>query len=179
MLPKADDLLGDDRDFASLPSAEGPIPFESVPQLAANEEFVTLMEKARHNKAEIERMEKEQEAIRIELGALAAVAGVKSVAYLDLVLTNVDGSTVKGKITGARLIEQCESNGLQAPLRAIALAAKDCDPDALVQHGYPPHLIEPAREPGKPRAGSTQFSWAGGKGKGGRRRAAGSGGAVQ
>lgn len=165
----------------STSTASTAIPYESIPELAANEDFIALMEKARNNKRDLERLEAEQDEIRLQCGAMAAVAGVKSVAFFELVLTNVDGGVTKGKITGAGLIEQVKSDPLNFAkyAAAIAMAAKDCDPEVLLQHGFPAHLIEPARSKGTTRAASTQFSWAGAKGKGGKRRAAGSGGSVQ
>lgn len=165
----------------STTSASAATPYESVPELAANEDFIALMEKARQNKRELERLEAEQDEIRLQCGAMAAVAGHKSVAFFDLVITNVDGGLTKGKLTGAGLIEQATINNLNVDNlnRAIALAAKDCDPELLLLYGFPAHLIEPARSKGTNRAGSTQFSWAGAKGRGGKQRAAGSGGSVQ
>jgi hypothetical protein len=177
------DLFHRGVDAASEPSPQpdGPIPFEAVPQLAANDRFILIMERLREIKTATESMEKEEKELKLEAGALAAVAGVKSVAFYDVVLTNVDGSMMKGKLAGAGLIEQLEvafhgdAYEKQRALRAIALAANDCDPQALALNGFPAALIEPARSKGTPRAGSTQLSWAGGKGKGGKRRAAGSG----
>lgn len=179
------DITGDQ---SGAESSSSTIPYESVPQLAASEDFAALMEEARTNKSLLEQLEARQEAIRIEAGAMVAVTGYKSVVFVDLVLTNVDGTTTKGKITGAGLLaqlaEQCggEDNVPLYMVFAVAQAAKDCDPTVLVKNRFPAALIEPAREPGSPRKGSTQFSWVGAKGgKRGTKKttATGSGGDVQ
>lgn len=188
-------MISGDEIYTGQESESAAVPYEAVPELAANEDFINLMERARQNKANLERIETDQENIRTEAGAMVAVAGYKSVAYNELVLTVVDGGTTKGKVTGGGLLLQASTEDpslrtlealLDDPSReaikvlyAIALAAKDCDPELLIRSGCPAHLIEQAREPGKPRKGSVQLSWAGGKGRGGKRRAAGSGGTVQ
>lgn len=178
---------------------KGPVPYEAVPQLAANDRFMQLMDRLRELKKVKDELFEERtdsqtgeklpsvwDELKIEAGALAAVAGADSVAYGDLVLVNVPGGETKGKLTGASLIEQLETRSAvmtdwekQKAIKAVALAANDCNPNDLVKFGFPPWLVEPARSPGKPRSGSTQISWVGSKGKGGRKRSAGSGGRVQ
>jgi len=163
-----------DSEFASTA-----VPFEAIPELATNPEFAAKMERARQCKRAIEACEKELEELRIECGAMVAVTGGKSVSYLDLVITNVDGSTPKGKLTGKGIELAAAGHLTAANYRAIAMAAKDCDEKVLLENGLPAILIAQGREPDKPRAGSTQFSWVGAKGKGAKKRAEGSGGPVQ
>lgn len=166
------------------------VPFEALPVLAANERFVTVADRLRELKtlkdAHFEKRGKlpsEWDELKTEAGALAMAAGVKSVAYIDLRIANAEGGESKGKITGAGMIEQYEKNSdLPMPyeqLRAIALSAKECDPDTLAQYGIPAQRIAAAREPGKGRSSSVRVEWIGSKGKGGKGRAAGSGGGVQ
>jgi hypothetical protein len=159
-----------------------------VPELVANPEFVAKVDRTRQLKKISEETEKELKDLQVELGGMIAVANQKSVAYLDMIVVNVDGALVKGKLTGAALVEQATRQQFelhgdpelpQHILYAVAMAAKDCDPNVLVENGFPPMLIEPARDPATRRAGSTQIKWVGGSGKGGRKRAEGSGGPVQ
>lgn len=155
-------------------SAAETIPFEAVPQLASNPDFVEKAERARIVKRDLEALEKEYKDLGLELGAMIAVADQRSVAYLDLVVLNVAGGETKGKLTGDRLLASAPDKA-----EAIALAAKDCDPKILIENGFPPSLIESSREPGKPRAGSSQLRWVGGSGRGARQRSKGSGGPIQ
>jgi hypothetical protein len=174
---------------AELPAeTSSNVPYEAVPELAANETFVDLMEEARKLKVAVDRDSARLEEIRIEAGALIAIAGQKSVAYQDIRVVNIDGGTTKGKITGAGLLDavkQLLDSGVidhqrvAALVQVIALSAKDCDPEILVVHGFPPDYIEGARGQGSYRSGSTKFEWVGGKGKGAKSRAAGSGGTIQ
>ena len=155
------------------------IPFEAVPMLAANPEFSTRMERARQLKRAIEDCETELDEIRRECGAMIAVTGEKSVAFIDLRISNVEGGIAKGKLTGAGIIDAAGRELSMAQYRAIALAAKDCDEGTLLENGIAAVLIASGREPGKPRAGSTRLEWIGAKGKGAKDRAKSSGGSVQ
>jgi hypothetical protein len=170
-------------------AAASNVPYESVPELAANETFIDLMNEARALKARHEQDDARLDEIRIEAGALVMVAGQKSVAFQDIRVVNVDGGFTKGKITGKGLLESIElmpSLGMELTperehqlLLAICAAAVDVNPAILVDLGFPATLIEGARGAGSPRKASTKLEWVGGKGKGGKKRAAGSGGAIQ
>jgi hypothetical protein len=154
-------------------SESKPLPFEAIPQLATGpfvEKATRLRElKGIHDELFRKADEKkgdpggEFEQLKLEVGAMAMVAGQKSVQFIDLTITNADGGTVQGKLTGAVLIEQYEKNSdVPMPydkLRAIALSATTCDPAIAVQYGISPSAIEHAREPGKPRSGSVRVEW--------------------
>jgi len=154
-------------------------PFEAIPELAANEHYVTGMTRLRELKALKDQLfnddEKkgplgEFEGLKREMAAMQLVHGQKSVAYYDLRVMSADGGVTKGKITGPAMIEQYEQNSeLPMPydkLRAIALAATNCDASTLVQYGCSPSAVAAAREPDKPRANSIRVEWIGAKGRG-------------
>jgi len=162
---------------------DGAIPFESVPALAANEAYVEKMTRLRDLKALKDQLFNdkepkspgdlplgEYEGLKRECAAMALVNGQKSVAFFDLRVMSAAGGVTKGKITGAAMIEQYEKDSDlpmdYSKLRAIALAAKDCDAQVLVQYGCSVAAVAAAREPDKPRAGSVRVEWIGAKGRG-------------
>lgn len=160
------------------------LPFELSPVLQANGRAAYVFDRLRDLKRQKDAIEKEFDELRTEAGVLVSVAQAKSVAYIDLRVANTEPGKAPMKITGASAVEQLEANSefpaTYQQIRAIALAAKDCDPDILAQYGYPVNRIDAARKPsGKPRAASTRVEWIGAKGKGGKERAAGSGDSVQ
>lgn len=165
------------------------VPFESVPQLANDEDFIRKADRLRELK-QLEALFDDKKddnglprgeygRLKIELGARAMAAGVKSVAYIDLRIQNVEGGVTKGKVTGSAIMDAASGVLSVEQLRSIVLAAKDLDEDLLLKYGIPAHVINAGRTKGKPRAASTRVEWIGAKGKGGAGKAAGSGETVQ
>lgn len=160
------------------------VSFEVIPQLASSEEFYSkaarLYElKEMHDQLFRKTDEKkhdpggEFEILKTELGAMALTAGVKSVGFMGLNITNADGGETKGEITGARLLDALDipepSAASNDPVLlwkyfravyAIAAAAKKIDANAALERGIAPSALEMGREPSKPRAASVRVEWA-------------------
>lgn len=184
--------------LAGQPAADdsAAIPYEAIPALAANEDYIAKMERLRELKALKDALFNDKEpkkpgdlplgeytGLKLEVAAMNLVNGYTSVVYNDLRVARVAGGTDKGKVTGAAMIEQYEAGSdLPMPyelLRAIALAAKDCDVQVLVEHGMQPARVMAARTPDKPRSASIRVEWVGAKGKGAGQKARATGGPIQ
>lgn len=156
--------------------------YELVPQLAANEAFIAAADELRRLKLIYDQYFNKRgklpsvfDALKHEVAALAAVAGLKSVAYIDMRVTNADGGETQGKVTGAGIMNAASGDLAPEQIRAIALAAVDVDPAVALQHGISPMLLEAGRERGKPRAGSVRVDLIGGKSAPGGSRGSNSG----
>lgn len=175
------------------------VPYELIPQLAADEDFIQKAERLRELKATHDRLfddTRDKETglprgefglLKLELGARAMAAGQRSIAYMDLRIANREGGETKGKVTGASMMQQLVVGQDDDPniedwkiLRTIALAAKDLDESILMERGIPAHAINSARQPGKPRSSSVVVEWIGAKGRsGGGGKSKATGGPVQ
>src|SRR4051794_13337997 len=95
------------------------VPFETLPILQSNPEFVAKADRLRYLKAVHDDCFSDKKAatgipagefgrLKIELGAMVAVAGVTSVAYHDLRIANtaasVAGAPGSGSVSGAMLV---------------------------------------------------------------------------
>lgn len=178
------------------------VPFETLPILQSNPEFVAKADRLRYLKAVHDDCfsDKKDPAtgipagefgrLKIELGAMVAVAGVTSVAYHDLRIANTAASEAgapgSGSVSGAMLVGLLSELVGEGPkvieyvrlLEAALAAARSFDEDALMEAGVPPHVIAQARGVGKGRAGSTRVEWIGKRGRGAASKQ-GDGGQVQ
>jgi len=167
------------------------VPFESVPALAANDAYIEKMTRLRDLKALKDQLFNdkepkspgdlplgEYEGLKRECAAMQLINGQKSVAFFDLRVMSAAGGVTKGKVTGAGIIDSL-GDATPQQLRAIALAAKECDPEVLVSNGISASVVVAARTPDKPRAGSVRVEWIGAKGRGAGQKTRGTGGDVQ
>lgn len=168
-----------------LPPDEGTTPFEAIPMLAADEDFITKADRLRTLKqlhdqhfAESKKGAKDSEfdLLKLEIAARSLVAGVKSISYLDLRVSTTDGGTIKGEVNGALLAELIANLPATVLLRVIA-AAKGFDVQKLVDAGVSPMNVAQSKDPDQSRAGSIRVEWIGAKGKGAKERRGG--GALQ
>lgn len=171
-------------------SASESVPFEAVPSLASNDDYIAKLARLRELKELKDKLfnddEKrgdlgEYEQLKRECAAIAAAtAGIASITYYDLRVSMVDGGMIKGDVTGLALIETLtvEHGGVTAAQYiAIAKAAKKLDVQALADGGISPLSIVRAKSPDAPRAGSIRVEWVGRKGRGAKSKA--KGGAIQ
>lgn len=166
------------------------IPFEAIPLLATSADFHRMASRLRELRAikdELfdDKISKvtgtpigEYERLRLELGAMVAVAGVASVTFIDLRIANTAAGETRGKVTGPMIIRSLGDAPTVEQLLAIARSATALDEDELVLNGIPPFVVAQSREPGKPRKGSTRVEWVGKRGPGANAKQ-GSGGAIQ
>jgi hypothetical protein len=161
-------------DYTGAASSSDPVadsaatPYEAVPALAGNDAYIGKMDRLRElarvkhelfNTDERKGPLGEYEALKRECAAMQLVAGERSVAFGDLRLMSVAGGVTRGIVTGAALIREAgvvddpDENDWKI-LYAIALAAKECDVQALVDGGISPTIVAAARTADKPRAGS-------------------------
>ncbi len=150
------------------------VPYEAVPALAANEHYLSGMMRLRELKELKDRLFGdgkngeplgEYEGLKREMAAMQLVHGAKSVTFVDLRVMSAAGGVTKGKVTGAGVLDSL-GDATPQQLRAIALAAKECDPEVLVSNGISAAVVHAARTPDKPRASSIRVEWVGAKGKG-------------
>lgn len=179
------------------------VTYETLPLLASNPEFAQKADRLRHLKQikdEVFTDKKDKNGVpigewdrlRIECGAMVAVAGVKSVVYQDLRISNTEpsatGTPGSGSIDAtafaALMQDEVASGDTKADEDTIALllriiaAARGFDEERLLEAGVPPHVIARSRGIGKGRAGSTRIEWVGKKGRGAGAKQ-GTGGPVQ
>ena len=161
------------------------VPYELIPQLAGDEDFIRKAERLRElvyiKPLFDDKKDKatglpngEYARLKLELGARVAAAGYKSVAFGDVRILNAEGGKTKGKVTGpaalkALGISNAEDANIEDYKRlwAIALAAVDLDENVLLQNGIAPHVIEASRAPGSYRSSSVRAELIGSKGTGG------------
>lgn len=160
------------------------IPFEAIPGLAANEEFIASMDKLRELKQLEDQFFKKDDKhpekdglyhkLRRSTMAIALSFGQRSVSYQDIRIADVDGGVIKGKVSGERLLVQLgimgsdetplaakEPGELIALLLGIVKAAKELDPQKLVDAGVSPLAISRAKSPDTPKANSVRVEWIG------------------
>ena len=148
------------------------VPFETIPALAASEDYIAKMDRLRELRALKDQLFNdderkgplgEYEGLKREVAAMQAVQGAKSIVYYDLRVTNAAGGVTKGKVTGRAVVAALLSTGAEdvtkEQLHAIADAAKDCDSQDLLSNGIPAGVISAARTPDKPRAGSIRVEF--------------------
>jgi hypothetical protein len=163
-------------DYTGAASSSDPVadsaatPYEAVPALAGNDAYIDKMDRLREltrvkhelfNTDERKGPIGEYEVLKRECAAMQLVAGERSVAFGDLRLMSVAGGVTRGIVTGAALIVETGLAQVDNPnahdwkiLYAIALAAKECDVQTLVDGGISPTIVVAARTADKPRAGS-------------------------
>lgn len=176
-------------------AATGDVPYESIPQLAANERFAMVCEELRRLKQIKDELFEDRigpdgkkrpsywDELKVEAAALSAAAGQKSVAFVDLRIAQTEPAAAPMKVTGASMVSAFGAAGAVVTLteyHAITMAAKELDPNVLVQYGIPAHIVAAARvQAGKPRAGSTRIEWIGKKGTAAGKHGSGGSGSVQ
>lgn len=190
--------------FAGQPADDpsAAIPYEAIPALAANEDYIAKLERLRELKAIKDTVFNDKEpkkpgdlplgeyaALKLEVAAINLVNGHSSVVYNDLRVARVPGGEGKDKVTGAKLapilhdslVSPEEAGGdrtLEMLLHVIA-AAEAFDPSKLLEAGVPVNVILAATTPGKPRSASIRVEWVGAKGRGAGQKARATGGPVQ
>lgn len=160
---------------ALMKNLESSTPYESIPALAANEDYINKMARLRElyalklelfNDDEKKGPLGEYEALKHECAAMQLVNGQRSVTYIDMRLASVAGGVTKGKITGAAILDELGGSPSLEQLRAIIASARDCDAQTLLLGGVSADAIEAARTPDKPRAGSIRVELVGGPKRG-------------
>jgi hypothetical protein len=141
--------------------------FETLPALTADPDFINQANQAmkwvRQKKEAEVALEKLRPVLgaRVRTAAIASGLDIKSVRFLDLVITNSSGSSSPGpvniEVLFPLLLDFFEKDWARVD-RVIAGAAVVVDPQKLLSAGVPAHIIEQSRGEAKTTTGSTSLS---------------------
>lgn len=183
--------------FAGQPAADdsAAVPFEAIPGLAANEDYITKVERLRELKALKDALFNDKEpkkpgdlplgeyaGLKLEVAAMNLVNGHSSVVYNDLRVARVPGGVDKGKVTGKSLTDllaEYEGDMSKINFHKIIAAAESFNAEKLLEAGVPVNVIMVARTPDKQRSASIRVEWVGAKGRGAGQKARATDGSVQ